>query len=277
MYIAERFEKEVLLHVFKNISTQFENSPLILGIQGPPGEGKTYQLNKLFDKYNFKAVYISVGELESNNAGEPASLIRKKYIECAEYMEKGFLSALIINDIDTGIGNFGPLVQTTINTQQLIGQLMDLADRPNIIGSSISIKRVPIIFTGNDFNKLYGPLIREGRMINFEWIATIEEKTQMIRNVFPKLDESDIIELYNSLLVHNNMISISISFFSHLSSLIYDDIIWNSIKHVKNKNKLVTDLLDGGKYQFKDVMDINIYIEKGKYLLDSKKIKNHIN
>lgn len=63
----------------------------------------------------------------------------------------------------------------TVNNQIVVGTLMNLADNPTRVSigqdwrESDITKRIPIIFTGNDFSTLYAPLIRDGRMEKFYW------------------------------------------------------------------------------------------------------------
>jgi hypothetical protein len=51
--------------------------PLILGIWGGKGQGKTFQCGLAFKKLGISPIVMSAGELESGNAGEPAKLIRQ--------------------------------------------------------------------------------------------------------------------------------------------------------------------------------------------------------
>ena len=53
--------------------------PLILGIWGGKGQGKTFQCNLAYKKLGISPIVMSAGELESGNAGEPAKLIRQRY------------------------------------------------------------------------------------------------------------------------------------------------------------------------------------------------------
>ena len=53
--------------------------PLILGIWGGKGQGKTFQCTLGYKKLGINPVVMSAGELESGNAGEPAKLIRQRY------------------------------------------------------------------------------------------------------------------------------------------------------------------------------------------------------
>jgi hypothetical protein len=55
--------------------------PLILGIWGGKGQGKTFQCMLAYKKLGINPIVMSAGELESGNAGEPAKLIRQRYRE----------------------------------------------------------------------------------------------------------------------------------------------------------------------------------------------------
>jgi hypothetical protein len=55
----------------------------------------------------FTLCYVA-GELESEVAGQPGRLIRERYRKAAELSRvRGKLAALMINDLDAGIGRFG--------------------------------------------------------------------------------------------------------------------------------------------------------------------------
>lgn len=67
------------------------------------------------------------------------------------------MSCLIVNDIDAGVGRFKQ-TQATVNTQMVMGTLMNLCDHPNRVAREEDgnlevyreddvIRRVPIIIT----------------------------------------------------------------------------------------------------------------------------------
>ena len=102
------------MHITKNyLSDQGAISrgvrvPLILGVWGPKGCGKTFQTELTFKKLGVEAVVMSAGELESEVAGQPGRLIRERYRKAAEMSKvRGKMSCLVINDLDAGIGRFG--------------------------------------------------------------------------------------------------------------------------------------------------------------------------
>ncbi|URE29674.1 ATPase family associated with various cellular activities (AAA) [Musa troglodytarum] len=171
-------------HIVKNYIAHLLNVkvPLILGIWGGKGQGKTFQTELIFRAMGIEPVIMSAGELESERAGDHATLrtrlIRDRYRTASQVIQnqvRGKMSCLMINDIDAGLGRFGN-TQMTVNNQIVVGTLMNLSDNPTRVSigqkwrESDVVHRVPIIVTGNDFSTLYAPLIRDGRMEKFYWL-----------------------------------------------------------------------------------------------------------
>lgn len=74
------FLDKLTVHVAKNfLELPKIKVPLILGIWGGKGQGKTFQCTLAYKKLGINPVVMSAGELESGNAGEPAKLIRQRY------------------------------------------------------------------------------------------------------------------------------------------------------------------------------------------------------
>ena len=72
----DRFRRVVLTHILKNLRAnrifdgiKEENPPLVLGIHGPSGDGKTFQTRHVLESNGIKVFSISGGELESADAG----------------------------------------------------------------------------------------------------------------------------------------------------------------------------------------------------------------
>ncbi len=233
-YISPRFLDKLAVHITKNfLNLANLRVPLILGIHGRKGEGKTFQCELVFDKMGFEPVTISGGELESPDAGDPSRLIRLRYREASEQSRvRGQMCALFINDIDAGAGRFDSGTQYTVNTQLVNATLMNIADNPTNVqlpGSydETPLQRIPIIVTGNDFSTLYAPLIRDGRMEKFYWEPNPKERTEIVEGIFQKeLLKQDIVKLVEEFTEQ------SIDFFSALRSRIYDEQIQNFIHQV---------------------------------------------
>jgi len=119
-YISPAFLDKISIHVAKNfLDLPKIKVPLILGIWGGKGQGKTFQCGLAFKKLGIAPIVMSAGELESGNAGEPAKLIRQRYREASDIIKKGRMCALFINDLDAGAGRMGDATQYTVNNQMV--------------------------------------------------------------------------------------------------------------------------------------------------------------
>ncbi|NET60081.1 MAG: AAA family ATPase [Symploca sp. SIO2E6] len=234
-YISPRFLDKLAIHITKNyLELHNVRVPLILGIHGRKGEGKSFQCELVFERMGIEAVRMSAGELESPDAGDPGRLIRLRYREAAELVKvRGKMFVLIINDLDIGAGRIDRGTQYTVNTQLVNGTLMNIADNPTDVqlpGSydSNPLQRIPIIVTGNDFSTLYAPLIRDGRMEKFYWEPNQEDRIGIVGGIFAEdgLSRTTIEQLVDTFPQQ------AIDFFSALRSRIYDEQIREFIHHI---------------------------------------------
>ena len=271
-FIPKRFLRVIAIHLVKNFMNQgvVVRPSLLLGIHGPSGVGKTYQCEQVLQAMGVKSFLISGGQLESHDAGEPAQLVRNAYLNASRSIEKRETHAavVLINDIDTGLGDWGEMVQYTVNRQTVFGELMHLVDYPNSVEGRPT-QRIPIIITGNDFSKLYEPLVRAGRMTAFKWEPTDEEKVDIVARIFPELDSTNcqnIVQKFDSQ---------PIAFFSHLRDTLTDDSLWQSIKQVGIEN--VFRRISNGQYpQLKTQVSYERLLKAGSNLLESGKLVNHL-
>jgi hypothetical protein len=234
-YIAPAFLDKLAIHITKNfLDLPGIKVPLILGVHGRKGEGKTFQCELVFDRMGVLPIHISAGELESPDAGDSARLIRLRYREAAELIKvRGKMAVLVINDIDAGAGRFDRGTQYTVNTQLVNATLMNIADNPTNVqlpGSydATPLPRVPIILTGNDLSTLYAPLVRDGRMDKYYWSPTIEDKIGIVTGIFAPdgLSGSDIERLVNTFPER------AIDFYGAMRARIYDEQIREFIYRV---------------------------------------------
>ena len=207
--------------------------PVILGVWGGKGQGKTFQSDLIFKKLGISPIVMSAGELESGNAGEPAKLVRQRYREASDIVKKGRMSTLFINDLDAGAGRMGGTTQYTVNNQMVNATLMNIADNPTNVQlpgqyEVIEIPRVPIIATGNDFSTLYAPLVRDGRMDKFYWSPTREDRVGIANGIFMAdgISKDDVAVLVDTFEGQ------SIDFFGALRSRVYDDLVRDFILEV---------------------------------------------
>ncbi|HEY9801000.1 MAG TPA: ribulose bisphosphate carboxylase small subunit [Leptolyngbyaceae cyanobacterium] len=279
-YIAPRFLDKLAVHITKNfLNIPGVRVPLILGIHGRKGEGKTFQCELAFEKMGIEVTLISGGELESPDAGDPARLIRLRYRETAELIKvRGKMCVLMINDLDAGAGRFDEGTQYTVNTQLVNATLMNIADNPTDVqlpGSydSNPIRRVPIIVTGNDFSTLYAPLIRDGRMEKFYWEPNRDDKVGIVGGIFAEdgLSPREIEQLVDT------FPNQSIDFFSALRSRIYDEQIRDFIHKVgfERISLRVVNSVEGPPEFKKPDFSLAHLIESGKFVMaEQQRVEN---
>ncbi len=234
-YIAPAFLNKLAIHITKNyLNLPNVKVPLLLGIHGRKGEGKSFQCDLVFEKMGIQVVQMSAGELESPDAGDPARLIRVRYREAGEMVNvRGKMAVLVIQDIDAGIGRVDQMTQYTVNTQLVNGTLMNIADTPTNVqlpGSydSSPTQRIPIIVTGNDFSTLYGPLVRDGRMEKYYWEPTRDDRIGIVSGIFAadSVNTSDVVKLIDTFPTQ------SIDFYGALRSRLYDEQVAQFIQSI---------------------------------------------
>lgn len=270
-YIAPSFMDKIVVHLAKNfMKLPNIKVPLILGVWGGKGQGKSFQAELIFAKLGISPIMMSAGELESGNAGEPAKLIRQRYREASDIIKKGKMCCLFINDLDAGAGRMGGTTQYTVNNQMVNATLMNIADSPtNVqlpgIYNKEEIPRVPIIVTGNDFSTLYAPLIRDGRMEKFYWAPTRDDRIGVCKGIF-RLDnvpEEDVVTIVDSFPGQ------SIDFFGALRARVYDDEVrkWVAEVGVENIGKRLVNAREGPPQFDQPPMNLQLLMGYGNMLV----------
>ncbi|KAK4480261.1 hypothetical protein RD792_013327 [Penstemon davidsonii] len=273
-YIAPAFMDKLLVHITKNYMTLPNiKVPLILGIWGGKGQGKSFQCELVFAKMGINPIMMSAGELESGNAGEPAKLIRQRYREAADRIKKGKMCCLFINDLDAGAGRMGGTTQYTVNNQMVNATLMNIADNPTNVQlpgmyNKEENPRVPIIVTGNDFSTLYAPLIRDGRMEKFYWAPTREDRIGVCTGIFKtdNVSEEAVVKLVDSFPGQ------SIDFFGALRARVYDDEVrkWIGGVGVDNIGKKLVNSREGPPTFEQPKMTLEKLLEYGNMLVQEQ-------
>ena len=187
--IPTRFSHQIDAHILGNM-LDISEYPLIMAIIGQPGMGKTYQLRGYLDAVGIDIFSVSAADLESDRAGEPAKLLQQRYIEASSSISEHNPAVILIDDVDTTLGEWEKNTGT-VNHQDILAFLMHIADNPYFIENVGKVNRVPIFFTGNNFDLLYKPLVRNGRAIRFDWEPNREEKAEIIRSIFSFADPKD--------------------------------------------------------------------------------------
>ncbi|KAL3645315.1 Ribulose bisphosphate carboxylase/oxygenase activase 2, chloroplastic [Castilleja foliolosa] len=273
-YIARAFMEKLIVHISKNFMTLPNiKVPLILGIWGGKGQGKSFQCELVFAKMGISPIMMSAGELESGNAGEPAKLIRQRYREAADIIKKGKMSCLFINDLDAGAGRMGGTTQYTVNNQMVNATLMNIADNPTNVQlpgmyNKDENPRVPIIVTGNDFSTLYAPLIRDGRMEKFYWAPTREDRVGVCKGIFrtDNVPDEAVIKIVDSFPGQ------SIDFFGALRARVYDDEVkkWIGEVGVENIGRKLVNSREGPPKFEQPKMTVEKLLEYGMMLVEEQ-------
>lgn len=273
-YIAPAFMDKLIVHITKNFMTLPNiKVPLILGIWGGKGQGKSFQCELVLAKMGINPIMMSAGELESGNAGEPAKLIRQRYREAADIIRKGKMCALFINDLDAGAGRMGGTTQYTVNNQMVNATLMNIADNPTCVQlpgmyNKEENPRVPIIVTGNDFSTLYAPLIRDGRMEKFYWAPTREDRIGVCTGIFKtdNVSPDDVVKLVDTFPGQ------SIDFFGALRARVYDDEVrkWISGVGVDMIGKKLVNSIEGPPTFEQPKITIEMLLEYGNMLVQEQ-------
>merc|ERR1712054_460478 len=233
-YISPQFLDKLTVHIAKNFMELPKiKVPLILGVWGGKGQGKTFQTHLAYDKLGINPIVMSAGELESGNAGEPAKLVRQRYREASDVIKKGKMCSLFINDLDAGAGRMGGTTQYTVNNQMVNATLMNIADNPTNVQlpgvyNNEEIPRVPIICPSNDFSTLYAPLIRDGRMEKFYWNPTREDRVGVAYGIF----RNDGVSIEDVTTIIDRYPNQSIDFFGAMRARVYDDMVRDFVNDI---------------------------------------------
>ena len=188
LHIPPRFADVVDQHLVFNFAG-FDEWPLVLGMFGRPGDGKSFQLRTHLARRGVLSVSINAADLESDRAGTPGKLVLDTYVNAGHRIEEGTPAVVVVDDFDTTVGEWEHST-TTVNHQQVLAQLMHLADSPTEAAGK-RLRRVPVVITGNDLSKVYPPLRRPGRMRAFPWLPTAEERRDIVTAILADVLEPE--------------------------------------------------------------------------------------
>ncbi|VAH92460.1 unnamed protein product [Triticum turgidum subsp. durum] len=153
-YIAPAFMDKLVVHLSKNFMTLPNiKIPLILGIWGGKGQGKSFQCELVFAKMGINDLDAGAGRM----GGTTQYTVNNQMVNA---------TLMNIADAPTNV--------------QLPG-MYNKEENP----------RVPIVVTGNDFSTLYAPLIRDGRMEKFYWAPTRDDRIGVCKGIFQTDNVSD--------------------------------------------------------------------------------------
>lgn len=210
IFVPQRFEDTVVCHVIAPYLERREcyKPPIYLAIKGAAGEGKTAQTIATCTQKGFYVIYVSASSLSGSHENEAKEKLQKIYNYALELRTKE-LVAIVIDDFHKGIVSEDDNVKRTINTDVLIGYMMNIAEHNGIV-------HIPIILTANDLTKIYAPLLRTGRADVFLWEPKAEEKRDIAYKILCAFVGEESEQEFNNF--YNKFCNENIAFFAQLQN-----------------------------------------------------------
>lgn len=181
-FVPERFRRRVVTHAVGVMTVK--RHPLLLAVQGRPGDGKSFQLMHSLSTAGCTVFTLSASLLAGQYEGDAVTAVREAYSRAGEFarVNPDGLPALLIEDFDLSPAGQREGVRYTVNSQLLSGFLMHLADDVTSCGVGTT-ERFPVFLTGNDLSTLHGPLTRPGRMEVFSWEPSADERADIVHSL----------------------------------------------------------------------------------------------
>jgi hypothetical protein len=230
-HVPRAFADALILHIVKNNLDDRLQPPLMLIIQGPPGEGKSVQTLEVCSRLGIDLIVLPGSSLSGVQEKDPVLILRNAYLAASniKHVERR-RTALLIEDLDTSIVATRPDRAYTVNSQLLSGALMFLCEDPYHFGDR-QTERVPIIATGNDFTTLYSPLTRHGRAVFFDWVPDGRTKVDVVRAIFDSyLPPGELREIPRLIDHFADDGTPPVAFFKQLRDSIFDDLILDQLR-----------------------------------------------
>jgi ATP-dependent 26S proteasome regulatory subunit len=262
--VPQRFEETVASHIIAPYLEKNEKykPPIYLAIKGAAGEGKTAQSIATCTQKGVYVIYVSASSLSGNHENDAKEKLQKIYNYALQLRTK-VLTTIIIDDFHKGIANEDDNIKRTINTEILIGYMMNIAEHNGSM-------HIPIILTANDLSKIYAPLLRTGRADIFLWEPKPEEKREIVFNILNSfMSENDEIEFSNFFKGYCNE---NVAFFAQLKNQWRKKLLKQAIHNVSVFNETNLTRINNfvnsyeGKLTYMELSKIanNLLEERGK-------------
>lgn len=263
IFVPKRFMENVTFHIIAPyLKDRDYKPPIYLAIYGAPGEGKTSQAIATCTQKGFYVIYISASSLSGSHENEAKEKFQKIYDYAVELMHKN-LVAIIIDDFHKGIVNDDENTKKTINTNVLIGYMMNLAEHNGTI-------HIPIILTANELSNVYAPLLRIGRADIFLWNPFPNEKKEIIYSIISSFvaerDNNKFEKFYKK---YSNQ---NIAFFAQLKNQWRKNIIKDQLQKINTFNKLNLSRLDSFIISNKNEITYNVLNDVADLLIKERGI-----
>ena len=176
---------------------------------------------------------------------------------------------LVLDDLDASLGRWDDATTYTVNNQLTVTELMHLADCPTTVDGR-TVRRAPVIVTGNHLARLYAPLRRPGRMQIHPWNLTREEKVEIVLGIFRGTTADAVLELIGE------FINQPVAFFADLRRRAEEEMVQSTV-HGLDAADAVRLAVNGqflanrsGRIDSSRLMDL------GRRLLKEQAVRNHL-
>lgn len=234
--VPKRFMEIVACHVIAPYLKEDKNykPPIYLAVEGEPGEGKTAQAIATCTQKGVYVIYISASSLSGSHENDAKEKFQKIY-NYAMQLKQNSLVAIIIDDFHKGIVNNDDNVKKTINTNVLVGHMMNIAEHNGSI-------HIPIILTANELSSVYAPLLRIGRTDIFIWEPRSDEKREIIFSIISSfVTEKDSKKFEHFYKKYSNQ---NIAFFAQLKNQWRKNILKEQLQKISTFDQLSLSRID---------------------------------
>lgn len=250
IFVSKRFMENVACHIVAPYikGDKDYKPPIYLAISGEPGEGKTAQSIATCVQKGFYVIYISASSLSGSHENEAKEKFQAIYKFAIELYEKE-LVAIVIDDFHKGIINDNENIKKTINTDVLIGHMMNIAEHNGSI-------HIPIILTANELSNIYSPLLRIGRADTFLWNPFPDERREIVYSIISSfVTERDN---YNFEMFYKKYSKQNIAFFAQLKNQWRKNILKEQLQKITTFNKFSLSRLDSLIMSYRNEITYNV-------------------
>jgi hypothetical protein len=186
--MPRRFYERVTSHVCQSTVFVDRRPPLMLGILGAPGTGKTENVERTCRKNQWAFEWIAGSDLSGPERAAPMEYFRRALQRCVAKQRENSADAavLLIDDLDLTILSTKSTRIYTEHSQLLTSAFMSYCDKPLLYLQAAF--PIPIIMTMNSREGFHGALVREGRMRMWQWEPSPEETASMALEKLAALD-----------------------------------------------------------------------------------------
>ena len=264
IFVPKRFMDNVVCHIIAPYLKQDNNykPPIYLAIKGDPGKGKTAQAIATCTQKGFYVIYISASSLSGSHENEAKEKFQKIY-NYAVHLSNNNLVAIIIDDFHKGIINDNENVKKTINSNILIGHMMNLAEHNGSI-------HIPIILTANELSNIYAPLLRIGRADIFLWKPFPDERREVVFSIISSFiaekDDNKFEQFYKK---YSNQ---NIAFFAQLKNQWRKNLLKEQLQKIETFNQLNLSRIDSFINSYKNEITYNVLNSVAESLIKQRGI-----